>query len=306
MKVGVIGTGYWGKKVTREYIDLYNEGFIDSIVLCDTDKSRLESFKGQVKTYTDIRKFIKDIDAMHICTNNQTHYKIAKTGLINERNVLVEKPMTPNHDQAYKLVEIASENGLVLQVGHIFRFANVIRKVKELYKERFFGDVLYFKLEWTSLMPPIKGIDIIWDLLPHPLDIINFITGKWPSEFKVISRAYRREELNEVALIQAEFDDKFFATIMISWLQPMKRRLMEIVGSKNSAVVDCVGQQIEVYEGDNNKNRVEVVPNNTIRDEALNFINAINTGKNTYNSAIVGVRCVEMIERALNNTESKR
>ena len=299
MNVGVIGIGYWGNKVVREYIDLYEEGFIDSIALCDIEETRLEPFKEQVKTYSDIEEFIRDIDAVHICTNNQTHYEIAKTALMNETNVLVEKPMTMNHEQAYNLVEMASERGLVLQVGHIFRFANVIRKVKELYEEGFFGDIRYFKLEWTSLMPPIKDMDVIWDLLPHLLDIINFVTGEWPSMFGVISRAYRREELNEVAFIQADFNEKFFASIAISWLQPIRRRTMEIVGSKRSAVVDCVGQEIETYDEDGSKDRIEVVSNNTIRDEALNFLNAIKTGKNTFNSAIVGARCVEMIERVI-------
>lgn len=137
----------------------------------------------------------------------------------------------------HNLVEIASENGLVLQVGYIFRFANVIRKVKELYEEGFFGDIRYFKLEWTSLITPIKDLDIIWDLLPHPLDIINFITGEWPSRFGVTGRAYRREELNEVAFIQADFNKKFFANIEISWLQPIRRRIMEIVGSKRSVLL---------------------------------------------------------------------
>jgi len=299
MRVGVIGIGYWGKKVAREYIDLYEEGFIDSIALCDIDESKLEPFKEQVKTYSKIDEFIRAIDAVHICTNNQTHYDIAKAALMNETNVLVEKPMTMNHDQAYSLVEIASEHGLVLQVGHIFRFANVIRKVKELYKEGFFGDIRYVKLEWTSLMPPIKDLDIIWDLLPHPLDIINFVTGEWPTEFRVTGRAYRREKLSEVAFIQADYNNDFFANIAISWLQPIRRRTMEIVGSRRSAIVDCVGQELEVYEEGGSKNRIEVVPNNTIRDEAFNFLNAIKTGKNTFNSAIVGARCVEMIERAI-------
>lgn len=250
MDVGVIGIGYWGKKVVREYIDLYKDGLIDSIALCDIDGTKLEPFKEQVKTYTDTGEFIRAVNAVHICTNNQTHYEIAKTALTSETNVLVEKPMTLNHDQAYNLVEMASERGLVLQVGHIFRFANVIRKVKELYEEGFFGDIRYFRLEWTSLMPPIKDLDVIWDLLPHLLDIINFVTEEWPSKFEVAGRAYRREELNEVAFIQADFNEKFFANMAISWLQPIRRRTMEIVGSKRSAVVDCVGQEIDAYEED--------------------------------------------------------
>jgi len=299
MRVGVIGIGYWGGKVSKEYIDLYKEGFIDSIALCDIDESKLEPFKEQIKTYTDIGEFIKDVDAVHICTNNQTHYEIAKVALEEDVNVLVEKPMTINHEQAYDLVEIASEHGLVLQVGHIFRFANVIRKVKELHQKGVFGDIYYFKLKWTNLTPPMSETDIIWDLLPHPLDIINFVTGRWPSKFNVTAKAYRREALNEVAFIQADFNKKFFVNVEVSWLQPIKRRILEVVGSKSSAVVDCVGQKIEIYETNKNKYSIDVHPNNTIRDEILNFIDSIKTGKSQFNPAIVGARAVEMIERAV-------
>jgi len=141
-------------------------------------------------------------------------------------------------------------------------------------------------------------VDILWDLLPHPLDILNFITKKWPVEFVGVGRAFRRSELNEVVSLQALFDNGTFANIHLSWLSPVRRRILEIVGSKRTALVECVKQEIKIYES-NEEKLLEIEVNNTIRDEALNFIRAIETRKNNFNSSIVGARNVEMIERAI-------
>jgi len=301
MKIGVIGIGRWGMKVAREYIALMNEGVIDSVILCDTDSSRLKPFVDVAVTCNQLDNIIRKADGIHICTPNFTHYKIAKKALESEVHVLIEKPMTTDHNQAYELVEIATAEDLILQVGHIYRFANAIRKIKELYENNYFGDVYYFNLTWTHLMPYMEGVDILWDLLPHPLDILNFITRKWPVEFVGVGRAFRRGGLNEVTTLQAVYADGTFANIHLSWLSPIRRRLLEIVGSKRTALVECVKQEIRIYEENNKEELLKVEVNNTIRDEVLNFIRAIETGKNNFNSSIVGARCVERIERAISS-----
>ena len=298
MRIGVIGIGRWGTKVAREYIALMNEGIVDSIILCDADNSRLKQFADVAVTCNRIDEVIRKVDGVHICTPNSTHYEITKKALKLGVHVLVEKPMTTDHNQAYELVELATAENLILQVGHIYRFANAIRKIKELYENDYFGDLYYFNVTWTHLMPYMEGVDILWDLLPHPLDILNFITRKWPKEFVGVGRAIRRSKLNEVASLQAIFDDGTFANIHLSWVSPIRRRILEIVGSKRTALVECVKQEIRIYEG-NEEKLLKVEVNNTIKDEALNFIRAIETGKNNFNSSIVGARNVEMIERAI-------
>jgi len=300
MKLGVIGIGRWGTKVAREYIALMNEGIIDSVILCDADNSRLKPFADVVVASNQLDEVIRRADGIHICTPNSTHYEIAKKALESGVHVLVEKPMTTDHNQAYELAELATSENLVLQVGHIYRFANAIRKIKELYESNYFGDVYYFNLTWTHLMPYIEGVDILWDLLPHPLDIMNFITKKWPVDFVGIGMAYRRNELNEVASLQAIYDDGIFANIHLSWLSLVRRRILEIVGSKRTALVECVKQEIRIYEKCGDK-QLKVEVNNTIRDEILNFIRAIETGKNSFNSSIIGARNVEMTEKAINS-----
>lgn len=298
MKVGVIGIGYWGQKVVREYTSLLNEGYIDYLALCDIDQSKLREFK-EYDTFTNLDELLRNVYAIHVCTNNDTHYEVAKKALEEKIHVLVEKPMTTNRNDAFNLIELAYENGTILQVGHIYRFANAIRRVRELYQNLFFGDVYYINLRWSHLMPPMRDVDVLWDLLPHPLDILNFVTKKWPNEFLGVGRAFRRNRLNEVASLQAIFDDSLFANIHLSWLSPIRRRVMEIVGSERSAIIECVKQEITVYENDGSVRQLNVKSNNTIRDEIINFINAIKTGRNNFNSAIIGLRTVELIEQAL-------
>jgi predicted dehydrogenase len=300
MRIGVIGIGRWGTKVAREYLALMNERVIDSVILCDINNSMLKQFFDVAITCNKLDDAVCRVDGIHICTSNHTHYEIAKKALGSGVHVLVEKPMTTDHNQAYELVEISIEKNLILQVGHIYRFANAIRKIKELYENDYFGDTYYFNLTWTHFMPYMEGVDVLWDLLPHPLDILNFITKKWPMDFTGVGRAFRRSKLNEVSSLQAIFNDGTFANIHLSWLSPIRRRVLEVVGSKRTALVDCVKQKIRIYKEDEEE-QLEVEVNNTIRDEALNFIRAIETGKSNFNSSIVGARNVEMVERAISS-----
>jgi predicted dehydrogenase len=293
LKAGVVGIGHWGSKVANEYVALMQEGILESVHLYDSETAKLERFAGNCKTFNDFDKFLEDIDMVHICTPNSTHYEVTRKALEANVNVLVEKPMADDVDQAFDLVELSMKRGAILQVGHIFRFANVVRRIKELFENREFGDQFYFNIEWTHLMPPIRNVDVIYDLLPHPLDIINFISGKWPIDFGGVSKSFGGTNLAEAAFIQAVYDG-FFANIHLSWVHPTRNRKLELVGSEKSVVADCVNQTAKVLEGRSSTDLV-IVPNNTIRDEIVNFLDSIKTGKSDYNSSIVGARTIQMI-----------
>jgi len=305
MKIGIIGLGSWGKRALGEYANLVKEGKISNIGICDKDDETLLKYKKQYNPEifkNDYNDFLneKSIDAVHICLPNNLHFKVAKIALENGKHVLLEKPMTNNSENSYKLIELASQNGLILQVGHIFRFANVIRKMKKLIDEDYFGKIYYLNLKWTTLMDYMEGIDIIWDLLPHPLDMIHFMTGKWPSNWSGIAKKYRRNELSEVANILLEYKD-FFASIELSWLTPERKRLMELIGSKKSANVECVKQKIHIFEGNKKEYDMTIESNNTIKEEAENFINSIKSMKMPFNSHIIGAKNVDIIEKIISS-----
>ncbi len=297
LKAGVIGSGYWGSKVAGEYVVLRKEGMLDSVVICDKNDSMLKPFADKCETSNDYAKVLKEVDMIHVCTPNSTHYKVAKEALQLGVSVLVEKPMAGNINHAFDLVELSMNNGVVLQVGHVFRFTNIARKVKELYEKGELGKPYYFNLEWAHLIPPIRNVDVVYDLLPHPLDLVNFITGKWPISFDGIGKPFRRSELIEAAFIEAAYDG-FFANFHVSWVVPFRKRKLEIIGSKKSITADCVKQTATLYEKSESED-ISVDANNTIRTEILNFMESIKTGKNNYNSSIIGARSVEMIDQAM-------
>lgn len=295
MDIGVVGLGYWGSKVFEEYCDLRDDGAIDSVVAIDADPDVIDDIQGANHSFESVSRAVSAVDAFHVATSNASHYPIAEIALKNEKDVLLEKPLTTDREDAFDLVELASEKGCILQTGHIFRFANVIREVKERYENGYFGEIEHITLRWTHDFQPTGGEEVTWDLLPHPIDILNFVTSEWP--VNVTGFANVSDESGVPTAAHVAFSlGQAKGLIQVSWLDKQRRRSLEIAGSRRSATVECVEQEITVYDGDSTET-IDVTANNTIRAEAENFITASETGKNTFNSAIVGARTVAAIER---------
>ncbi|MHA1230339.1 MAG: Gfo/Idh/MocA family protein [Candidatus Helarchaeota archaeon] len=295
MRLGVVGLGNWGIRVAREAIELLKEEKIDEVHFCDLDETRLKEF-SEYNTTTDFNELLQNVDGIHICTENKNHYILGKKALERDIHCLIEKPLTVDQSHAFNLLEIALNKALVLKVGHIFRFANVTKKLREYYKNGLLGEVLHINLDWTHHMKPSKNTDVIWDLLPHPLDILNFITSDWPKKISGFTKSIRIKDKPEMAILHPEYESGLTATIHVSWINNIKRRRVEIIGSEKSIVSDCVNQTIVEYENNNIVNNVTIDKNNTIKAEIENFIEAIKTGKNHNNSGIIGLRTVELIE----------
>ena len=132
MKIGIVGLGYWGKKVVKEYLALANEGLIDSVHLYDIQANLLSDniFRNSyVVVDKSYQSMIDNVDSIHICIPNNFHYEYASKSLDAGVSTLVEKPLTKNSTEAFNLVELALEKGVVLQVGNIFRFSNSLKTV---------------------------------------------------------------------------------------------------------------------------------------------------------------------------------
>lgn len=293
MRVGVIGLGYWGSKVFEEYVALREDGNIDAVVACDTDSKKLSSVNDPDLRFESAERMFDEVDAAHICTNNASHVSLASEAIRRDIDVLVEKPLTTDRKSAYDLVELASERGRILQTGHIFRFADIVRDIRKKYQEGFFGDIHHLTVRWTHAIDPRPGTNVLWDLLPHPIDILNFVTGEWPQDPRGLTDAPRTESRAESAHIQCRVGDTS-ANVQVSWLDPIRRRTFEIAGSQRAITTDCTEQTMRIHENGSTED-IEM-DNNTILAEARNFTNAIQTGNNTFNSAIVGARTVDTIQ----------
>ena len=305
VNVGVIGAGYWGKKVISEYLALAKEDPRVSLLrVCDIQEQNLrccsEFFHIPKERLLDSYKELLDldnIDAVHICTPNKTHYQICKEALMAGKHVLLEKPMTLSSRQAFELTDLAEKEELGLQVGYIFRFNNALREVRKLIGDNFFGDLYYLRLQWTTLMLPTPKRDIIFDLGAHPVDIVNFLLGMWPSKVFCKARAYTRGTLPETAYAIIELDTRIMANIELSWLQPRKERRVDVIGSKRCATIDCLNQNVEIFENhEKNGFKIDVQRNNTILTELKHFVDHISENGESVNSGHVGPMNVLVLE----------
>jgi predicted dehydrogenase len=305
-KIAVIGAGYWGKKHVHDYIELGVKP-----VVCDLNVENLKFCrdKFRVETVEDYREILsnKEIAGASICTPNETHYRICREFLDAGKNVLLEKPMTLNSREAEELVKIAKEKHLVLVVGHIFRFNNALRRIRDMLKKKELGDIFIVKLTWTNLEPIFENRDVLFDLAPHPFDIVHFIFEKCPTEISCIGGAYRKERDEEAAFVNFKIDN-IIINLEISWLTPQKNRTLTIVGSKKTAFVDCLAQTIKIF--DNSKNTLETLPivsSNALKEELENFLRCIENEKLTSDvGGEIGVKIIKMIETAKRSLDEKK
>jgi len=252
----------------------------------------------------------QDIDAVSICTSNETHYEVCKDALNAGKNVLVEKPLTLKSDEAYKLVDIAKKTNKILAVGHLFRFNNALNEVKKMIKDNYFGNLYYLRLQWTiQWMPqiyPDKKLDIIVDMMPHLYDIMNYLTGLWPEKITCFGKCFIKKEFEDTAYILCEFPNNIITHSEISWTLPEKVRQVDLIGEKAVAKIQAVSQNVTVFEGSNEGRKLDIKENNTLGDELKDFIDSIKNKKIITNSGEVGAKTVELVEVTRKSQELKK
>ncbi len=299
--VGVIGVGYWGKKLVDEFTKVEDANVVG---VSDLDEKNLqfcaERF-GIKDGYTDYRQLLarKDLHAVCIAVPNAMHYRVCKDALEAGKHVLIEKPITLDSREGKGLVGLAEKKRLTLCVGHIFRFNNALAEIRRLNKkENYFGRLYLIECNWLNLEKAFPDRDVLFDLAPHMFDIQNYLTDQWPIEVSCTGGPFRRKEGEETAYIVSKFKDGMISLANISWLVPKKTRQIFIAGETRSALIDAVAQKITVYESGYTK-EILINSNNTIRDELVHFVKSFSGPQTeTRNSGAIGVRTVELIEAA--------
>ena len=186
--VGVIGCGYWGPNLIRNFAELEAARLR---WICDADVHRLEKIGrrySSARTATDYRELLADpqLDAVAIATPVATHYRFAKDALEAGKHVLVEKPFTASVSEAEELMKVARRRGLALMVDHTFVYTGAVRKIKEIVSSGELGDLLYFDSVRINLGLFQDDINVVWDLAPHDLSIMDFICERQPVSVTVM------------------------------------------------------------------------------------------------------------------------
>ena len=301
LKIGVIGVGRWGKKHIEEYSKMKD---VELSWVSDLSGKNLEFCKKNFKItnvsndYNDVLS--SDVEAVSICTSNETHYKVCKDALDAGKNVLVEKPLTLHSKKAYELVKLAKEKNKLLAVGHIFRYNNAINETRKLIKKDFFGKLYYLRLQWTiQWMPqiyPDKKLDIIVDMMPHLYDIMNYLTDVWPNKITCFGKAFVKQEFEDTAFIICEFPNNMISHSEISWTLPEKVREVDVIGEKAAAKIQAVSQNIKLFEGSNQARMLDIKENNTLGEELRHFIDAVKNDSMVSNDGDIGAKTVELVE----------
>ena len=251
--VAVIGYGYWGPNLVRNFS--WNNNFTVSYV-CDLSQDRLSKVKQQFpnvkKTTSDFQEIFNDstVDAVAIATPVSTHYKLAKAALEAGKHLLLEKPMVEKSSEADELIEIAKAKGLVILVDHTFVYTGAVRKIKELVASKSMGDILYFDSVRVNLGLFQSDINVVWDLAPHDLSIMKYVLDKKPLSVSTVGVAHFGQELENIAYMTILLEDDTLAHFHFNWLSPIKMRKSLIGGSEKMIVYDDMEnvEKIKVFD----------------------------------------------------------
>jgi predicted dehydrogenase len=245
IRVGVIGCGYWGPKLARNFNDLPGTSLE---AISDMRPDRLSEMKGlypATNTTHNHRDLLGDgVDAVVIATPVHTHYSLAKEALLAGKHVFVEKPLASSSSQALELVEIAAQKNLTLMVGHTFVYNPAVEAVREVVLSGQMGSIYYLNSTRANLGLLQPDINVMWDLAPHDISMLCYILNMQPYSVSARGATFvnKYRKLPEVVYLNIVFDGGIMANLRLSWLDPVKQRCLTIVGSQKMLVYDDIAE----------------------------------------------------------------
>jgi predicted dehydrogenase len=251
MKIGVIGLGYWGPNLIRNFL---SNNSISKVVGCDLNDERLRFIQSRFPS-VDLTKNYKDLvegdfDAIAIATPVDTHYKFAKEALNAGKHIWVEKPFTSKVFQAEELIKIAEAKNLRIFVDHTFLYTGAVKKIKELVVGGELGNIIYFDSVRINLGLFQHDVNVIWDLAPHDLSIMKYIIPDKEISGVTACGVSNYYELENLAQVSLHFKNQScFAHFHVNWTSPVKIRKMIIAGDKKMLVFDDMenSEKIKIY-----------------------------------------------------------
>jgi predicted dehydrogenase len=318
IKIGVIGYGYWGPNIVRNF---HRAGSRVAIV-CDKSQDMLrkvnESYPD-IKTTNNCLDVVTSptVDAVAIVTPVWTHYELAKKALLNGKHIFVEKPFTSEVAQADELIELAESKGLQIMVDHTFLFTGAVKKIREFVDDGTLGELYYYDSTRVNLGLFQHDINVLWDLAPHDLSIMDYLINGKAEAISATGETHLNGH-EDVAFMTVYFPNKVIAHINVNWLSPVKVRTTLIGGEKKMLVWNDLeaDAKIKVYDkgvaintregvyellvsyrsGDMWAPQVEQIE--ALRAEADHFVDCVTKGKKAMNDGHAGRRVVQMLQAA--------
>ena len=252
VRVGIIGCGYWGPNLVRDFYEVDDVKVVSCADLSDDRLSAIKKRYPDVVTTKNSADIMKDksIDAVVIATPAHTHYKLAKEALLAEKHTLVEKPLAFDPVEAEDLIQISDKSKKILMVGHTFEFNPAVEKMREYITKKELGDVYYMTSRRLNLGKIREDINAMWNLAPHDISIFIYLLGQMPTEVRAWGASFLHDGIEDFVTATLTFPNNIIANMQVSWLDPLKVRDMVVVGSKKMVVYDDVDNEgkVKVYD----------------------------------------------------------
>jgi predicted dehydrogenase len=250
--VGVIGCGYWGPNLVRNFAELATARVVAVSDLSVERLTDVHSRYPQIKLTTDFRDVLSDpeIDAVVVTTPVSSHFEIAVRALQAGKHVLVTKPITADPAQAAQLIEAAEQRGLVLMVDHTFVYTGAVQTIKQLVDSGNLGQLYYYDSVRVNLGLFQRDVNVLWDLAVHDLAIMDFVLGRQPCAVAATGAAHVPGHHVNLAYLTCYFDGNLITHHQVNWLAPLKIRRTLIGGARQMIVYDDLepSEKIKVYD----------------------------------------------------------
>lgn len=322
--VGVIGCGYWGPNLLRNFAESESA---ELRWICDADQSRLGAMGRRypaAQTTTDYQKLLADpkLDAIAVVTPVATHFEIARAALLAGKHLLVEKPLTATVREAEELNELAERAQRTLMVDHTFVYTGAVRKMKEIVASGELGELLYFDSVRINLGLFQKDINVLWDLAPHDLSIMDYLIERQPDMISAIGSCHIEPGIENIAYLMMHFADDFIAHFHFNWLAPVKIRRTMIAGSSKMILYDDIEptEKVRIYDKGVTTNRTDadreanyqtlvsyrtgdvwapkLDSTEALRHVVAEFLNSIREARRPLTDGHSGLRVVRLLEAA--------
>jgi len=308
VKISVIGMGYWGKNLVRNFHQL---GVLHSV--CDSDikaKELLKQIDREVVFSTEYQSVLADkqVQAVAIATPAVTHFQLAKAALEAGKDVFVEKPLSIEVEEGDILVRLGAERKLILMVGHILQYHPAVIRLKELVEQGALGQVHYLYSNRLSMGKIRTEENILWSFAPHDISVMLALLGEEPVQVSCQGGAYISEEVADVTVSEFLFPSGVRGHIFVSWLHPFKEQRLVVVGSEKMAVFeDTAADKLKLYHHRIEwKNRVpsavkaaeEVVAiedTEPLKNECAHFIDCVRSRKTPLTDGVEGLKVLKIL-----------
>jgi predicted dehydrogenase len=329
IQIGVIGYGYWGPNLVRNFSETPGARVARVSDLRDERLRLVQARYPAVEVTKDHRQLIDDprVDAVVIATPVSTHFDLAMLALKAGKHVLVEKPLAASGEQVERLIDAADKANLTLMVDHTFVYTGAVRKIRELMDDGSLGELYYYDSTRVNLGLFQHDVNVIWDLGVHDLSIMDYVLPTSPVAVSATGLSHLAGGIENIAFMTLFFEGKQIAHLHLNWLAPVKVRRTLIGASNRMIVYDDLefSEKIKVYDKGINIDRQEDQPEKiyevlvgyrtgdmlapkldsaeALRVEAAHFIRCLEGHERPLTDGHAGLRVVQVLEAA---TESMR